>query len=198
VGQTGPWWAGGPCDAPFSVTLDGAELEVPELPTGWWLGVLAEGDWTAVLGHLDPGVIRRLLDPADDLDTDDVHRLGARIAETICGMPWPTAVRLSAAVTRDWHTFEAWCAANTSVEPLTSPPRRVLGAAYAMATSTAKDEAELQRIKADLANPAQTNAPTQRARRMKGLPVPSWGAEEEAAAFREAFGENVTSIETRR
>ncbi|MFC8124441.1 hypothetical protein [Streptomyces sp. NPDC057302] len=201
--QGAPYWKGGPADTPFLLLLGEHQILVPDVETGWWINALARGDWGDIARLLDEDLqlSYALMDQElEDVDQADLHRMACQVAETVAGCPWPTAVRLAGhLVGGQWIDFEAYCTRRTSIDPLTAPLRRVLGAMYAMALEGAQDEAAVRRIQAEYANAADTNAPpppltgdrTDRgAPQVPGSKYRTFTSDEAAAAFNAASSES--------
>ncbi|MDQ8708204.1 hypothetical protein RCO28_37960 [Streptomyces sp. LHD-70] len=204
-----PYWGGGVADPPFTLLLGTHALTVPPVATGWWIRTLSRGDWGAIARLLDDDQqLSTALESAEleDLDAQDIHRMACQVAETVAGCPWPTAVRLCALLTGStWLDFEVYCTRRTSIDPLTAPLRRVLGAVYSMLLEGAKDEAETRRIRAEYANAADTNAPPppktgtasdRGAPQVPGSKYRTFTPEEAAAAFAAASNESFPSHRT--
>ncbi|WP_428950949.1 hypothetical protein [Streptomyces sp. cg35] len=198
--QGAPYWDNGPADPPFLLAISDQELTVPRVDTGWWLGALADGDWATVVRLIDEHNDRTLTELVADeeWDTDDLHRLGCAVAETVAGCPWPMAVRLAQHATSvPWIDFAApMFSLAPDLDPMNAPLRQVLAGLWALLLQGAEKDADRTRLRAQYTAADGTNAPPN-PKSAKGAPTMSgskyrrFSDAEAAAAFRVAATEKV-------
>ncbi|MEV3855505.1 hypothetical protein AB0J38_14395 [Streptomyces sp. NPDC050095] len=198
--QGAPYWDGAAADPPFALSIGAEEFTVPAVDTGWWLGILADGDWPAIyhlINRANDQELALFVQEAD-LTQDDLHRLCAAVAETVAGCTWPMAVRLAQHHTHGSHIDIATPLLSVAphLDPLTAPLRQVLTATWAVILGGADKEPERQRLRATYNSAEGTNAPPN-PEQAKGAP-PRAGSKyrrfddaEAAAAFRAASGEKI-------
>lgn len=113
-------------------------------PANWWNlapGRLADADRE----HL----IRRLIDPADVLDIDELEERVTDALGRVCGMWFWAASRLAATLTGNWMRFDGWCA-RRGFTPFDQPTSRVLAAGYEWIVSNCEKERQIQQVDSEL------------------------------------------------
>lgn len=151
-------WPGGPIELPHVVTIDGIEVEIPEIPTSTLLGWLATGAWWSLFPEsVDQTRIMpltaRFVDDEDNFDFENLWfpatTLFGRLAGTHGGESstgWWPALRLAATATANWTLYTAWCATVGS-SPIEGPLWRVTGTIYGwLRALRAGDEQELAKL----------------------------------------------------
>lgn len=168
----GPYWKGGPAEPPFHFDLNGHELTVPEVATGWWIGALSGADWPAIVALLDEANDDALTGPDSPhaVDAPYRHVVACTAAEIAAGCPWSIAVRLADYIVTDGLRVRAHFAMTSpGLNVLTSPLHMVLAAALAVFLDDydgTTDEAW-----EELADPTDTCPPPTEA---DGMPLVSW------------------------
>lgn len=154
-------WPGGPVTTPFRFRLDGREYDVPEIPAGRLLHILATGSWGALFPEaLPPDQYReihaRLFDRWDDFEYRHLWwvstTLLARLAGTtnpppnVAGMGgYYPAHRLAASLITHWMPFTGWARAH-GFDPLGSPLHELIATGYYVLRSGCKDEQEARAL----------------------------------------------------
>lgn len=121
-------WPEGPIVLPHTITHDGVELTIPDLPTTKLLYWLATGQWWQLYpGAVDQAEFKvlyeRLFDPDDELDLGHISIVSKRLFGRLAGMAyhsgdgWWPSVRLAADALSRWPLFASWCAVRT-IKPL--------------------------------------------------------------------------------
>lgn len=182
---------GPPADLPLLLTLDGDEYELPAVPTRALLDALVgqrPGCWMALVpgelaGDGPRDMVRRLYDPDDAFDLDDVEHLAEQVLGQVCGIALDPACRLAATVYGNWVLFDGWCA-SVGMRPLQEPIGRLLAAAYTWRRSLCVERSDLTRLDAEIwvSAPAVTASGAARDTR-----PPGWDDEHESVAFMAAM-----------
>lgn len=183
--------SGLPAACPLDFTVDDATYTLPDLDTRTWLQALTlqpPGNWWHLIPMELPEpqgtrLLRRLHDPDDTFDLDNLEQVATTVLGSVCGMQWHGAARLAVLVYSNWVLFDGWCWSR-GTSPLTEPIGRVLAAAYHWRRSMCVKDSELARLDDELwAQPATT---------VTGKPVdaapPSWDDKQEADTFAAAMG----------
>lgn len=127
----------------LAIDVDAEPYGLPEQPADWWIGVLSTSDWWAIAQKVDgfDTWCLRLADVDDAFDLDDVHAITLALAEHVCALSWPAAVRLAASIRAQWLHFDPWVATECGgTDPLTMPVRRVLALMWHLLRATVEPD----------------------------------------------------------
>jgi hypothetical protein len=115
-------WPSGPIELPHTLTIDGVELTLPEIPTPKLMFLVATQAWWEVLPNaVDPAqvapLVERVFDDEDPFDLENfcepalvvLGRLAGTHPRKGGGTGWWPAVRLCGSALAEWPLFAAWC-----------------------------------------------------------------------------------------
>lgn len=125
---------------------EGVELALAPY-TGWQAaGWASVADWAAIVPRgLDAEsfeLVSEWLSDRDDPFTLGVcYYMAEQLAETIYGMPWWAAVRLSAMASTHWRYYSLWCAEH-AFDPVRSSAPLICASSLKWLRDSAKDDAE--------------------------------------------------------
>lgn len=128
-----------PRDLPYTFTVDGRPMTVPEYPARWWVRALASTPpgcwWSIVPSSLDREdatyLLERLDNAEDPFDLDDLQLLAEQVAAAVLGMEIWSAHQLMSIAYSNWVQLEAWAIQQGCLGLLSGHPAQVASAAYA-------------------------------------------------------------------
>jgi len=179
---------GPPATFPLCFTLDDDEFTLPLLDSRVWLEALVyerPWSWLRIVPQLLAGdgsrrLTRRLGDPDDAFDLDDLEAVAEQVLTHACGVDFHTAARLAGGAYSNWMVFDGWCATTSGLDPLGLPIGRLLAAVYAWRRSMCVEKGDFARLDAELWQPAPHL--TVSGNRRDAVP-PTWTDELEESSF---------------
>lgn len=142
---------GPPAELPLRFEVDGDVFTLPALPTRTLLERLVCDPpacwWNLVPREVDHGdrLHRRLTDPDDDFDLDQLESVAEAVLSTLLGTGFHAGQRLLASAYANWMAFDGWCWTRGQ-DPLAQPIGRVAAAVYAWRRSLCAKDADLVKL----------------------------------------------------